>query len=87
MVKSFCSLYHSAVKQNLFASFISTEQTIDYLKQYPMQKEYTAYNKCVFTKELSSHSLEIPNDDYNMLLSQTLIGSSLLSQNYFKLFG
>ena len=75
------------MKQNLFASFMSTEQLIDYLKQHPMQKEYTASNKCVFTKELSSHSLQIPNDDYIMLLSQTLIGSSSLSPRYCKLFG
>ena len=66
---------------------MSTEQLIDYLKQHSMQKEYTAFNKCVFTKDLSSNSLEIPNDFYNMILSQTLIGSSLLSQKYFKLFG
>ena len=35
---------------------------------------------------LFSHSLEIPNDA-NMLLSQILIGCSLLSQGYCKLIG
>ena len=35
---------------------------------------------------LFSHSLEIPNDA-NMLLSQILIGCSLLSQEYCKLIG
>ena len=37
--------------------------------------------------ELSSQLLEIPEDAYFMLLSQVLIGFSLLSQEYCKQIG